>query len=149
MFASISTSSSARSGRDTGSRSHALRAESSLADAPWTRPKSPGKEIVHGAIPLQQAVQGTPAQGQARGQGGSQARAAREGGGGGRRRYRLESGGRHHPPSGHRPERSERGGVRAGRRGGAGRVRALSRRPAAPPSAPLAAAESAGADWAV
>src|SRR5438132_3551501 len=79
MFASISASSSTRSGGDTGSRSHALRAESSLADAPWTRPKSPGKEIVHGAIPLQQAVQGTPAQGQARGQGGSQARAAREG----------------------------------------------------------------------
>src|SRR5437870_7916788 len=82
MFASISASSSTRSGGDTGSRSHALRAESSLADAPWTRTKAPGKEIVHGAIPLQQAVQGTPAQGQARGQGGSQARAAREGGGG-------------------------------------------------------------------
>src|SRR5207244_1727 len=127
MFASISASSSTRSGGDTGSRSHALRAESSLADAPWTRPKSPGKEIVHGAIPLQQAVQGTPAQGQARGQGGSQARAAREGGGGGRRRYRLESGGRHHPPSGHRPERSGRGGIRAGRRGGGGRGRTLSR----------------------
>src|SRR5216683_1479472 len=86
MFASISASSSTPSGRDTGSRSHALRAESSLADTPWTRPKSPGKEIVHGAIPLQQAVQGAPAQGQARGQGGSQARAAREGGGGVRRR---------------------------------------------------------------
>src|SRR5437879_4678000 len=122
MFASISASSSARSGRDTGSRSHALRAESSLADAPWTRPKSPGKENVHGAIPLQQAVQGAPAQGQARGQGGSQARAAREGGGGGRRRHRLESGGRHHPPPGPGPERSRRGGIRAGRRGGAGRI---------------------------
>src|SRR5437867_6903705 len=92
MFASISASSSTRSGRDTGSRSHALQAESSLADAPWTRPKSPGKEIVHGAIPLQQAVQGAPAQGQARGQGGSQARAAREGSGGGdRKSTRLNS----------------------------------------------------------
>src|SRR5881409_874272 len=45
MFASISASSSARSGGDMGSRSHALRAESSLADAPWTRPESPGKEM--------------------------------------------------------------------------------------------------------
>src|SRR2546427_12882116 len=114
MFASISASSSARSGGDTGSRSHALRAESSLADTPWTRPESPGRRNVDGAIPLEQAGQGAPAQGQARGQGGSQARAAREGGGGGRRRHRLESGGRHHSPSGHRPERSDRGGVRAG-----------------------------------
>src|SRR5213083_389230 len=120
MFASISASSSARSGRDTGSRSHALRAESSLPDAPWTRPKSPGKENVHGAIPLQQAGQGAPAQGQARGQGGSQARPAREGGGGGRRRHRLESGGWHHTPTGHRHERRGRAGLHAGRREGAG-----------------------------
>src|SRR5947207_7422097 len=103
----------------------------------------------HGAIPLQQAIQGAPAQGQARGQGGSQARAAREGGGGGRRRYRLESGGRRHPPSGHRPERSERGGVRAGRRGGAGRFRSLSRCAASPPSSPLSAAESSVRSWSV
>src|SRR5919198_650241 len=44
MFASISARSSLRSGGDTGPRSHALRAESSIADAPWTRAVSPGKE---------------------------------------------------------------------------------------------------------
>src|SRR5215510_12479621 len=44
MFASISARSSLRCGGGTGSRSHAPRAESSIADAPWTRAVSPGKE---------------------------------------------------------------------------------------------------------
>src|SRR5437867_12765812 len=109
MFTSIKARSSVPSSRDMRPRSHAPDSESSGVDSPeppWYIRSTPlsrllpspaaggdtqaAERIHHVAIPFQQACEGAAAQGEARGQGGAQAGAAREGGGGRRRRHRLE-----------------------------------------------------------
>src|SRR5439155_6530560 len=110
--------------RRTRSRYCQARAPSAVDSprGPWYG-KGSSEEVLHGAIPLEQAGQGAAAQGEARSEGGPETRASRAGADGrSRRRHRLESGGRHQSSPGRgggQGRRDRRGG--RGRGGGGGR----------------------------